>query len=187
EQLGASLGAGSSQEFTYVNLSVLKRNLDKALDLYADATLRPRFDQCEWDRVRTLHLEGLKRAEDRPTSVASHVGMRTFFGDDHPYGLSAEGTTKTVDGLTLDKIKDCYKQPFGPGGTVIFIAGDLTTDEAKAALEKRFGSWKNTAGANHKAAAQSPHPANHSLKVVLVDKPAAVQTVIRFYMPGPIY
>jgi predicted Zn-dependent peptidase len=188
EQLGASLGAGSSQEFTYVNLSVLKRNIDKALDLYADAILRPRFDESEWDRVKTLHLQDLKRAEDRPESVAAHVGMRTFFGDDHPYGRPADGTTKTVESLTINKIKDCYKQLFQPSDAVIFIAGDLTADEAKAALEKRFGAWKPAAGAAHKVAAKMPpHAANQKLKVVLVDKPEAVQTVIRFYMPGPIY
>jgi predicted Zn-dependent peptidase len=114
-------------------------------------------------------------------------GDRTFFGDDHPYGRLAEGTAKSVDGLTLGKIKDCYKQLFEPSSAVIFIAGDLTAEEAKAALEKRFGSWR-TAGTPHKAAAASlPHPSNKSLKVVLVDKPAAVQTVIRFYMPGPAY
>ena len=45
----------------------------------------------------------------------------------------------------------------------------------------------STAGTPHKVAAKMPRPANQSLKVVLVDKPEAVQTVIRFYMPGPIY
>jgi predicted Zn-dependent peptidase len=187
EQLGASLTAGSSQESAAVSLSVLKRNFDKALDLFADAILRPRFDASEWDRVKTLHLEGLKEDEDQPTSVAAKVGMRAFFGDDHPYGRPADGTTKTVDALTLDKIKACYKQLFEPASAVIFIAGDLTTDEAKAALEKRFGSWKAADGTSPKTAAKMPHPANQSLKVVLVDKPEAVQTVIRFYMPGPVY
>src|SRR5262249_40526437 len=71
DQLGATFSANSSQEAISVNLSVLKRNFDKALGLYADAILRPSFDQKEWDRVKALHLEDLKQAEDRPTSVAS--------------------------------------------------------------------------------------------------------------------
>lgn len=187
EQVGASLMAESSQESTAVSLSVLKRNFDKALDLYADAILRPRFDESEWDRVKTLHLQHLKEAEDHPESVAAHVGMRAFFGDGHPYGRPADGTVKSVDGLTLDKIKTCYKQLFQPSDAIIFVAGDLTADEANTALEKRFGSWKPAAGTHKIAMKMPPHPANQSLKVVLVDKPDAVQTVIRFYMPGPVY
>ena len=191
DQFGASFSARCSQEAITVNLSVLKQNFETGLGLYADAILRPRFAASEWDRVRTLHVQGLKRAEDRPTAVATRVGMRTLFGDTHPYSRPAEGTVSTVQGLGIETIKDCYKQLFKPGGAVLFIAGDLTTEEAKTALEKAFGTWNGTVSTRttevdvHKSIL--PNPANQSLKVVIVDKPAAVQTVIRFFMPGPTF
>ena len=191
EQLGASFSARCSQEAINVEVSVLKRNFEKALGLYADAILRPRFDASEWDRVRTLHLQGLQRAEDQPTVVAARVGMRTFFGDAHPYGRPAEGTVSTVQDLSLESIQDCHKQLFNPDGAVFFIAGDLTVEEAKAALEKAFGGWKSASTADDANAVARkpvfPSPANQSLKVVVVDKPGSVQTVIRFFMPGPTY
>ena len=191
EQLGASFSARCSQEAINVEVSVLKRNFEKALGLYADAILRPRFDASEWDRVRTLHLQGLQRAEDQPTVVAARVGMRTFFGDAHPYGRPAEGTVSTVQDLSLESIQDCHKQLFNPDGAVFFIAGDLTVEEAKAALEKAFGGWKSASTADDANAVAGkpvfPSPANQSLKVVVVDKPGSVQTVIRFFMPGPTY
>ncbi len=191
DQLGASFSATCSQESTTVNLSVLKRNLGKSLGLYADAILRPRFDAKEWDRVKSLHLQDLKQAEDQPTLVASRVGMRTFFGDEHPYGRAASGTVGSVDGLTLESIKKAYAQLFDPTDAVFFVAGDVTKEEARAVLEKAFGGWKPAAGATRDVAASrqanSARPANDALKVVVVDKPGSVQSVVRFYMPAPAF
>ncbi len=189
DQLGAEFNATAGQETTSVHLSVLKRNLDKALALYGDAILRPRFDEKEWDRVKRLHLDGLKRAEDRPQQVAGRVGLRAFFGENHPYGRPANGSMETVEKLSVDSLKACHANLFIPGRATIFIAGDLTADEAKAALEKVFSGWKGEGGriTANTPRQEMPPPANKALKVVVVDKPDAVQTVIRFYMPGPIY
>jgi predicted Zn-dependent peptidase len=191
EQLGASFSARCSQEAINVDLSVLKRNFEKALGLYADAILRPRLDANEWERVRMLHLQELERAEDQPAGVATRVGMRTFFGDAHPYGRPVEGVVHTVQNLNLESVKVCHQLLFQPDGAVFFIAGDLTVDEAKAALEKAFGGWTSTTTASDSDAVARrpvfPEPVNQSRKVVIVDRPGSVQTVIRFFMPGPAY
>ena len=79
DQLGASFSARCTQEAIGVNLSVLKSHFKNALGLYADAILRPRFEAKEWERVKMLHLQDLKQAEDRPTEVATRVGMRHVF------------------------------------------------------------------------------------------------------------
>ncbi len=185
--LGANFSANAGRNTTSVDLSVLKSHFDKALGLYADAVLRPTFDSAEWDRVRSLHLQGLKQAQDRPGSVASLVGMRVFYGDDHPYGRPSEGTVGTVEKLAVEDVKTAWGQLAAPGNATFFIAGDLTRDEAREKLEAAFGGWKDPAGF---VAAEKPElgaPANDKMRLVLVDKPGAVQTVIRFYMPGPKY
>ena len=41
--LGANLSAGSSLDTCSVSLNTLRKNLDDALDLYADVLRRPRF------------------------------------------------------------------------------------------------------------------------------------------------
>ncbi|MFQ5424180.1 MAG: M16 family metallopeptidase [Phycisphaerae bacterium] len=185
--LGASVTARADHEATTVRLSVLKRNLDEAMKLYADAILRPRFEPKEWDRVRRLHIESLKQAEDRPTAVASLVGMRAYFGDTHPYGRPVRGTVASVGSVSLDDLKNVHRQVFVPENATLLTAGDLTADETKSLLERTFGAWK---APSEWAKVERPTidpPANRGLRVVLVDKPGSVQTVIRFYMPGPAY
>jgi zinc protease len=190
--LGASFIASASQETITVGLSTLKRNLDKALDLFADALLRPRFEQKEWDRVKTLHIQSLKQQEDRAPAVAGKVGMRTYFGDDHPYGRPVDGTAQTIEELKLEQIKDAHAEYIRPDKAVMFIAGDLTLDEAKAALERALGGWKREKAGVHDMetvirGGKIAPPEKKPLRVALVDKPGSVQTVIRFYMPGEAY
>ncbi len=191
-QLGATFSASAGQETITINLSVLRRNLDPALALYADAILRPRFDDKEWSRVRALHLEGLKQLEDRPTAVASRVGLRAFFGDDHPYGRPVEGTVKTVTDLQLAEIKDAWHEYLRPDRAVLFIAGDLTVDQARTSLDKALGHWERSGAGVHDLEmvvrdTKAPPAPKRNLRIALIDKPGAVQTVIRFYMPGMAY
>lgn len=185
ERLGASFSANTDHESATIDLSVLRRYLDKALDLYAGAILRPGLDEKEWDRVRRLHLEALKQAEDRAPVVAGRVGLLAFFGDDHPYGRPVNGSIDSIEALTLADVKRCHAQSYVPAGAIFFIAGDLSADEAKAALEKTFGDWSAPTGASQPMPIAVEPPAPAPMRLVLVDKPGSVQTVIRFYMPGP--
>ncbi len=185
ETLGASFSVDASFESVTVDLSVLKRNLDKAMPLYADAILRPRFEEKEWERVKRLHLEALKRAEDRAPVVAGRVGMRSFFGDQHPYGQPLAGTLESVAGIKLADLKRCHLETYAPAQAIFFVAGDLTADEARAALEGAFGGWKAPTGWSQPVPTAVEQPKTADMRLVLVDKPGSVQTVIRYYMPGP--
>jgi predicted Zn-dependent peptidase len=182
--LGATFNASAGHESINVSLMVLKRNLDPAAALMADAIERPRFESKEWDRVKRLHLEDLKREEDEPPIVASHVAARAFFGDANPYGWPVSGMADTVSKLSVDDVRRLHASIFRPDFATILVAGDLAPAEAQSVLEQQFGRWRG------EATAGSPRPkpetpAHEGLRVVIVDRPDAVQTVVQFIMPGP--
>lgn len=187
DMLGASFSSTADQEGVSVGLSVLKRNLDAALALYADAIVRPKLASPDWDRVRNLHIDDLKREADEPPTIAAKVGMRAYYGDAHPYGRPVSGTEATVGKLTLDDIKACHAARFVPGNARLLVAGDLTADEAKAALEKAFASWTTPAGWKVPVLPAATEPKHAQPSLVIVDKPGSVQTVVRFFLPGPSY
>jgi len=187
DQLGANLFAFSGQDSTTVGLSALSSKLDAAMSLFADAILRPRFDEKEWERVQKLHIDSLRRGLDQPTIVAANVGARVLFGDAHPYSRSVAGTMATAKVLSLDDIRLFYRQLFRPEKATILIAGDLSADQAKEKLERALGSWKAMSGVATVAEPNYPAPENDSFRVIVVDRPDAVQTVIRFMMPAPSY
>jgi predicted Zn-dependent peptidase len=153
--------------------------------LFGDAVRAPLFAPQEWTRVQALEVESLRRDQDNPSAVASLVGMRSYFGTDHPYGRPAGGTPQSVGALLLDDIRGFHRRAYTPSGTTLLVAGDLTLEEAQRELERIFGRWP--AAEAKPARIDLRAPQNAAFRVVLVDKPESVQTVIRFYFPGPVY
>ncbi|MBM3320927.1 MAG: insulinase family protein [Candidatus Eisenbacteria bacterium] len=184
--LGASLRPYARYEFSGVRLSALERNLSQAIGLLADAVLRPRFDEEEWERVRRIRRDDLLRALDRPATVASRVGMRAYFGEDHPYGRPVDGTVEDVEAIALGEIHALHELFYGPENATFLVAGDVTREEARDLLERAFGGWSARPSFEKASPLARRAPANDALRVVVVDKPGAVQTVIRAYMPGPL-
>ena len=183
--LGASLSFAASREYATGGLSVLRSNFEPAVQLFADAVQRPRFEPKEFQRVQELTIDSLRQDLDNPVKVANLVGMQTFFGADHPYGRPITGSPETIAAIELENVRAFYSSTYAPARTTLLVAGDLTAEEAKQFLEKAFGRWSATG-------AKVPAPeiaklANKGFRVVLVDKPEAVQTVIRYYMPAPAY
>jgi predicted Zn-dependent peptidase len=185
DQLGASLSFDATRQYTLGHLSVLRRNFEPALRLLGDAVKAPRFEPAEWKRVQALKVESLRRNQDDPSAVASLVGMRSFFGDDHPYGRPTGGTPESVAALTLDDIRTFHDRAYVPARMTLLVAGDLAADEAKRYLEQTFGNWVPDARPLERVEIAEPQPG--PLRVVLVDKPDSVQTVIRFFLPGAAY
>jgi predicted Zn-dependent peptidase len=185
--LGARFSAAAGRQSVTVGLSSLTGSFDDALALYADAIRRPSFEPKEWERVHTLHVEELKREADRPGSVARVVGLRAYFGDDHPYGRPGRGTPDSAGTIELVEARERYERLFRPEGAVILAAGDIEAKALKRKLDASLGDWRAPRGARPLDQPSYPEPASKDFRVVVVDRPDAVQTVVRFMMPGPLY
>jgi predicted Zn-dependent peptidase len=187
QALGARFFPGADTESLSISLTVLRRNFDRAMDLVGDAIRRPRLTQSDWDRVQRLHLDDLRQQDDEPTVVAGRVAMRAFFGDDNPYGWPLAGTAETVGAIKLQDIRAQYERLVRPDLATILIAGDISESDAKATLERIFAGWKPGSSELPAVAPAAPPKASDRLRVVIVDRPEAVQTVVRFVMPAPRY
>jgi zinc protease len=189
QALGASLGADVGQEAAMVSLLTLKRTAPKSVTLLGDAIRRPHLEEDDWSRVKLLHLESLRQQDEEPTIVAARVGLRALFGPDNPYGWPSEGTPETVEALTLEDIRKEHQALFRPEFATLLIAGDVNEQEARQLLERAFGDWQRpSSGAPEKPRADLSAPADRKgLRVYVVHRPDAVQTVIRFLRPAPTF
>jgi predicted Zn-dependent peptidase len=185
QSLGAVFGASADRQTFDVELTVLKRNFDKALTLMADAVRRPRLTETDFERVKRLHLEQLEQDLSDPAVFSQRVFARQLFGPDHPYAAPPEGSVATVTSLSLADIKQLYAKALIPRGATLLVSGDLTRDEARTALEKAFGDWSPASAAPTAPLTIPPIPSTDALRVFLIDRPDAVQTVIRFATPAP--
>jgi predicted Zn-dependent peptidase len=100
------------------------------------------------------------------------------------YGWPVVGTPETVAPIEMDDIRTPFLSFVRPEYATVMIAGDLTVDEAKSTLDKTLGTWKlmplNIASPESPAISDAKE-----MRVIVVDRPDAVQTVIQFLLPGP--
>lgn len=182
--IGSDVSVSSTRRGILMSLSALESKFDKALDYYATAMRSPRFDPGDWERVLSDYEEGLSEGLDDPITVARHVSSAELFPATSPYAMPGEGTTATVKSLRLDDVKATYGNYVNPRTAAIFAAGSLDEDTCKAMLEKHLGSW-SSGEVKGEAPPTATEPHTDGLKVFVVDKPGASQTVIRFLLPAP--
>jgi predicted Zn-dependent peptidase len=185
DNLGASFGSSAGRQGVTTSLSTISSNFTPALKLYADALMRPKFDAQEWARVQRTTMGDLQASLDNPNTIMRLVANEQYFGAGHPYAQAISGTPTTIRALTLAGLKSTYHQIFQPQNATIFVAGSLSQAEVKGQLESEFGSWKNTAP--KPAALTYPVVPDTNFRVIVVDRPGAVQTNIRFILPSVPY
>ncbi len=183
--LGASVHVNAGARAIVASLDVLTRNFDAGFKLFRDALTKPKLAQTDFDRLKASTISAIKQADDDPGTLARKVTAREFFGENHPSGKPISGTVDSVKALTLDQSKAVFAKRFDPSTMTVFASGSMTPDELKLKLESAMAGWANPKGESRPML--SPIPQLTGLRVLVVDKPGAVQTVVRFALPGVAY
>ncbi len=183
-QLGASVSASAGRTHTSVSAQSLTANFPQTMALYVDALTRPSFLATEWDRLHRITLNDLKEQQDDADTVANVVTFREYFGAAHPESRPVSGTLATVGKVSLADVKQAFAQGFSPANARVFAAGSMKPGDLKALLGKTLGTWSGKAKL---AAPTYPAVPASDLRVMIVDKPSAPQTVISFAMPAPSF
>lgn len=175
--IGASLSINSDWDTTAARLFTLKRHLPVALDVYRDVIQHPSFPEKELQRQRNIALGRLVQVRDEPAHLASIAVGAALFGREHPYGQPTFGTPAALKSITRENLLAFYQTQIRPEQSVLIAVGDLTADEIAAELEKSLGIWKAAPG--EPVEPKFPkRPAPQPSRILLVDKPGAVQSVI---------
>jgi zinc protease len=170
DRVGGSLSASAGVDSTEASVTVLTSALEIGFELLADVVQRPAFASGEIDRWRRQTLSSLQVAYNDPEYLRDVVGQRVAYGD-HPYAYPTDGFPDTVRALTREEVVRFHQEHYSPAGSFLAVAGDITADGAIALVRKHFGGWNG--GAVDSRSAPTPQ---HQRRIVVVDKPDAVQT-----------
>jgi zinc protease len=174
DSIGGVLSTGAGADLTYISAVVMKDSLAFGLDLVSDVVQHPAFAPEEIERQRQQMLSGLRVSYDDPDYLADVVFDRLVYGM-HPYGKPQAGTPATLAALTREDLLAFHKQWFGANNAILAVVGDVSPEEAFAGATRAFGDWARAAAEPAKSIAP-PSPAR---RLVIIDKPGAVQTEIR--------
>jgi zinc protease len=172
--IGGEMGAGAGSDLTFVNVVVMKDSFETGLRLLSDMARHPAFAPEEIERKRRQTLSTLQVSFEDPGFVADAVFDRLVYGF-HPYGLPQSGTPETLSSITRDDLLAYHRQNFVANNAILAIVGDVTADEAFEGVTKVFGDWERRE-VMHPQFVAPPEPTR---RVVVVNKPDAVQTEVR--------
>jgi zinc protease len=172
--IGGAMGAGAGTDLTFVNMVVMKDSFDAGMRMLSDMARQPAFAPAEIERQRQQMLSGEKVSAEDPGYIANSVFDRLVYGF-HPYGMPASGTTPTIAALTRDDLVAYHNRFFMPNNAILAIVGDVTAEEAFASARKVFGDWQK----RDLPAQTFVGPPDPTRRVIVVNKPDAVQTEVR--------
>lgn len=170
--IGGQLNGGASADSTSVSAQFMKKDIDKGLDLFADALMNPTFPQDEFAKLLKQRVDGLKSAKDRAQAVLGVYFNAYLFGS-HPYGRPISGDETTLAGITRDDVVKFYQSYYTPGNTILAVAGDFSTPEMEKLITQKFQAWP----ARPSPPVSVPQTtAFTGKKLLLIDKPDSTQT-----------
>ena len=175
ELLGSSINMYSGRQEITFSASSLSRNFGKTVGLMKEMLLEPRWDSAEFVMALSRTKNSIIQAEAQPRSVGSQLFSKLLYGTDHIFGYNTRGTRESIDKITIDDLKSYYNNNFSPSVTKINIAGNISKEEALAALKPLETEWKATeVTMNNYVIPPSPEKS----QIYFVDMPGSRQSVI---------
>lgn len=175
EGLGTDLGFSTEDDFAQMWMLSLRKNLDRSMDLMAEALLEPAFPEKEFTDQKERRINNIHREKDSPRTIAFKATAKIVFGADHPYAKWSAGTEESVSALTLDDVRRYAEEHFTPANATLVAVGDITLEELEKAVARHLGKWTGAAP----LAARVPDPPRHDGRVVyLIDKPGDTQSTV---------
>lgn len=137
EFLGTQIGSEITRDYFGYSVDVVSRNVRPAVALIADVVLHPTFPAKGVEEEKHLQKAAIRRNADsagvRPTQLMYEAMYRN-----HPYALTAEGYSSSVDAIDGDELRAWWQQHVTADDALIVITGDIRADDAKRIAEDAF-------------------------------------------------
>jgi len=143
ERLAAQITAGIGTESGSAMLDVLKKDLDRGLQIFADILMTPAFDPARVELAKQQAIEAIRRRQDRPQSIVGREFPKMLYGPAHPF--ARESSVESVTKISREDLLAFHARTVHPNGIILGVTGDFEKGPMLGALRKAFGSW--TAGA----------------------------------------
>ncbi len=184
DEIGARQRAG-----TDFSIEVLSQDFDRGVELLADNELHPALPAEALALIQPQIAQSVGARNKSPGYLAQHSLRQALFPASDP--SLRDATEESVRALTLDDVRAYYRKVFRPDLTTIVVIGNITPEQARAAIEKHFGAWTDvgpkpdtdlpTASPNHAALLAVPDASRVQDNVVLATNMALKRSDPDYY------
>jgi zinc protease len=140
EKNGGTLNANTSQDRTYYYEILPSNKLELGLWLESERLLHAKVDNIGIETQRqVVKEEKRQRVDNQPYgSFMTEMFLRLY--KKHPYNWTPIGSMEHLDAAQEDDYVNFYKTFYVPANAILSIAGDFEIAQAKAWIDKYFGS-----------------------------------------------
>ncbi len=140
ESVGGELNAFTTKEETVVHATILKNDLNKALELIAQMAFAPTFPEKETHKERVVILDEINSYKDNPSEqIFDDFEERLFNGA--TIGRPILGNADTLKHIGTTQLRNFVEQHYHPQNMVLSIVGKFRLHRIEALVNKHFGSF----------------------------------------------
>ncbi len=178
DNMAAKLSVSSSSYAYSIEMSMRRQDLIQGFNILADIVRRPRFDQQRLEISRQGLIEGVRRRNDDPRSIAGRTLAQSIYRN-HPFGRTpGSATLASIERSDLISQHQIY---FQPNNLSLAVSGDVDLDELKTLLTQTLGDWQASELPDLEPPALPEQPENGKVSIADKDIP---QTTIMIGQPG---
>src|SRR5688572_14699449 len=188
EAAGASdLNGTTDYDRTNYFETVPANQLELALWLESDRMgyLLEKVDQAALSNQQdVVRNERRQSVENQPYGLAEEALVQALFPKGHPYYGNVIGSHEDIQAVKLDDVQRFFRQYYAPNNATMAIVGDFDPAQAKALVQKYFGTLKRGPAV---AKPQAPTPKLTAEKRLVVPARVELPRVYMAWLTSPIF
>lgn len=142
QKTGGRVNGSTTEDRTNYWENVPSNQIELALWLEADRMgyLVPAMTQEKFDNQQSVVKNEKRQGENRPYSRAYSLVQELLFPEEHPYSHTVIGSMDDLSAASLEDVQDFFRLYYAPNNASLCVTGDFDPENAKALIEKYFGT-----------------------------------------------
>ncbi|MBS9523660.1 insulinase family protein [Litoribacter alkaliphilus] len=146
DKLKANVYVGGGASSAIVNITTTRPNLPEVMKLVAEMLQDPIFPEDEFEKAKAERISGIESQRSEPQAVAFNRMQRhtsPYEKSDPRYVGTFDESIEDINAVSLDQVKEFYKNFYGGSNGTMAVVGDFDKDEIESLTEELFADWKN--------------------------------------------
>ncbi|MBK1971133.1 insulinase family protein [Campylobacter sp. TTU-622] len=136
--------ASTGFDYTHYYIKCAKKNLNKALELFAELMQNLTLKDEEFQPERKVVLEERRWRTDNNPLGYLYFRLFNHAFIYHPYHWTPIGFLRDIENWTIEDIREFHKTYYQPKNAILLVSGDIDSKEVFNQAKKYFENIKNT-------------------------------------------
>ena len=135
---GGNIDAFTTHDYTGIRITILKENLDVALDVLKEMLIFPLFSSNELNKEKEVIEREMELSRDDPSRWISRLAFSNAFIR-HPYRVPVIGYRENFQRIERADVVNFFESTYTPERMILAVAGDVNEDDILAKVKEIFG------------------------------------------------